>query len=70
MKTFEEYLKLIDEVNENGRYKPEWESLSGHKTPSWYYRDKFGIFIHFGIYSVPAYGSEWYSRSMYDKEVR
>jgi alpha-L-fucosidase len=68
--TKEEYLKQIDEVNENGRYRADWASLSNHKTPSWYYRDKFGIFIHWGIYSVPGYGSEWYSRSMYDKNVR
>lgn len=68
--TKEEYLALIDSVNEAGRYKPDWASLSGHKTPGWYYRDKFGIFIHWGIYSVPAYGNEWYSRSMYDKSVR
>ena len=68
--TSQEYLKLIDEVNENGRYKADWKSLAHHKTPEWYYRDKFGIFIHWGIYSVPAYGNEWYSRSMYDKSAR
>ena len=50
-----EYLKLIDETIKNGRYKADWSSLSGHKTPSWYYEAKFGIFIHWGIYSVPAY---------------
>lgn len=64
--TRKEYLNLIDEVNKNGKYKPDWHSLSDHKTPSWYYRGKLGIFIHWGIYSVPAFGSEWYSREMYD----
>ncbi len=64
--TVNEYLKLIDEVNEKGRYKPDWQSLSHHKTPEWYMHDKLGVFIHWGIYSVPAYGNEWYSRSMYD----
>ena len=68
--TTKEYMNIIDEVIENGTYKADWKSLSNHKTPSWYYRDKLGIFIHWGIYSVPAYGSEWYSRSMYDKNVR
>ena len=62
-----EYLKIIDEVNENGRYKPDWQSLSHHKVPDWYMNDKVGVFIHWGIYSVPAYGNEWYSRGMYDK---
>ena len=68
--TKQEYLKQIETVNKNGKYKESWQSLSGHKTPDWYRRDKFGIFIHWGIYSVPAFGSEWYSRSMYDKNVR
>lgn len=64
--TTKEYLKQIDDVIEQGKYKANWQSLSNHKTPSWYYRDKFGIFIHWGIYSVPAFGNEWYSRNMYD----
>ena len=61
-----EYLNLIDDTIANGRFKASWTSLSNHKTPEWYYKAKFGIFIHWGIYSVPAYGSEWYSRAMYD----
>lgn len=65
--TVQEYIKLIDEVNEKGKYKPEWEFLANHKTPDWYYQGKLGIFIHWGIYSVPAFGHEWYSRAMYDK---
>ncbi len=68
--TTQEYLKLIDEVNENGKHKAEWPSLSHHKVPEWYMKDKVGVFIHWGIYSVPAFGSEWYSRSMYDKNCR
>lgn len=65
--TTQEYLKQIDEVNEKGTYKPDWASLAHHKVPDWYRRDKLGVFIHWGIYSVPAYGSEWYSRAMYDE---
>lgn len=68
--THNEYLKQIDDVIANGKYKANWQSLSNHKTPSWYYHDKLGVFIHWGIYSVPAYGNEWYSRAMYDKNVR
>jgi alpha-L-fucosidase len=34
-------------------------------TPQWYEDAKFGIYFHWGIYSVPAFGSEWYSRNMY-----
>lgn len=63
--TTKEYLELIDKVNEEGRYKPDWASLSDHKVPEWYKKGKLGIFIHWGIYSVPAFGGEWYSRQMY-----
>lgn len=60
-----EYLKLIDETISNGRYKADWSSLAGHKIPEWYRKAKLGIFIHWGIYSVPAYACEWYPRWMY-----
>lgn len=66
----EEYLELIENVIQNGRYKDNWASLSAHKTPEWFAQGKFGIFIHFGVYSVPAFGNEWYPRSMYDKNHR
>lgn len=59
------YLKLIDEVIERGPYKDDWVSLASYRVPEWYRDAKFGIFIHWGIYSVPAFGSEWYSRNMY-----
>lgn len=62
------YLKKIDEVIERGPYKDTWESLSRYQVPEWYRNAKFGIFIHWGIYSVPAFGSEWYSRNMYIKD--
>lgn len=58
-------LKEIDEVIAKGPYKDDWDSLAKHETPQWFKDSKFGIFIHFGIYSVPAFGSEWYSRNMY-----
>ena len=60
--TKEEYLKQIDEVIEKGTYKDNWESLSNYPVPKWFSAGKLGIFIHFGVYSVPGYGSEWYSR--------
>lgn len=63
----EQYLKLIDEVNEKGRFKPTWDSLQQYRVPKWYEDIKFGIFIHWGVYSVPAYSSEWYPRGMYMK---
>jgi len=35
------------------------------EVPDWYRDGKFGIFIHWGLYSVPAFGNEWYPRNMY-----
>lgn len=47
-------------------FEPNWESIKKHyKDPEWFNNQKFGIFIHWGAYSVPAYGSEWYPRQMY-----
>ena len=68
--TKEEYLKEIDQVVEKGKYSADWESLSKHETPAWFKGAKFGIFIHYGIYSVPGYGNEWYSRNMYYEGTR
>lgn len=59
------YLETIDQVIAAGPYRDSWESLSGYQVPEWYREAKFGIFIHWGVYSVPAYDSEWYSRNMY-----
>lgn len=65
MYQLEKYLAIIDDVLEKGPYKPTWKSLSAYEPPKWYRNAKFGIFIHWGIYSVPAFSSEWYSRNMY-----
>ena len=37
------------------RYQPTWESIDQRPSPAWYTDSKFGIFIHWGVYSVPAY---------------
>ena len=46
-------------------YEPTWESLDQRKTPEWFRDAKFGIFIHWGLYSVPSWSpkgtyAEWY----------
>lgn len=58
-------LEEIDQVVQSGPFEPSWDSLSYQVCPDWYWDAKFGIFIHWGVYSVPAFGSEWYSRNMY-----
>src|SRR5438093_9230829 len=58
-------LQSVDNVIQQGPFRPDWQSLQTYKVPEWYSDAKFGIFIHWGIYSVPAFGSEWYPRDMY-----
>ena len=41
-------------------YTPDWESLDSRPLPSWFDEAKIGIFIHWGVFSVPAFGSEWF----------
>ncbi len=64
------YLAEIDRVIEKGPYKDTWESLGSFQPPQWYRDAKFGIFIHWGIYSVPGFANEWYSRNMYIQGTR
>jgi alpha-L-fucosidase len=61
-------LKEIDEVASRGPFKPDWHSLESFQVPQWYLDGKFGIFIHWGVYCVPAFGNEWYPRNMYQQD--
>ncbi|MDZ5645755.1 alpha-L-fucosidase [Nitrospirillum sp. BR 11828] len=63
-------LKQVDEGDAQGPFRPDWASLKAYQVPQWYADAKFGIFIHWGLYSVPAFGSEWYSRLMYTKGTK
>lgn len=47
------------------KFEASWESLKQYQIPDWYQDGKFGIFIHWGVYSVPAFANEWYARNMY-----
>jgi len=53
-------LLLLIDSNDAKRYLPNWESLDTRPLPQWYDDAKFGIFIVWGVYSVPAYGNEWF----------
>lgn len=48
------------EETEIRKYSPTWDSLDSRPPPSWYDNGKFGIFIHWGVFSVPSFGSEWF----------
>ena len=64
------------------KYQPNWESLDKRPTPAWFEDSKFGIFIHWGVYSVPAWGptgddvgvydkyAEWYWNKLLNKESK
>ena len=65
-----EALVKVDTIAEAGPFKPAWESLETYEVPQWYKDAKFGVFIHWGPYSVPAFGSEWYPRMMYIDQGR
>jgi alpha-L-fucosidase len=58
-------LKVVESAHAQGPFRADWESLEKYQVPEWYRDAKFGIFIHWGVYSVPAFGSEWYPRLMY-----
>jgi len=49
------------------KYEPSWDSLKQYRCPEWFRDAKFGIYFHWGVYSVPAYKTEWYSHYMYEK---
>lgn len=55
---YEKELAAIDRVIASGKYKDHWESLAAYPVPEWYREAKFGAFIHWGAYAVPAYFSE------------
>jgi alpha-L-fucosidase len=58
-------MNAIEEVIAQGPFQASWDSLKQYTIPDWYQDAKFGIFIHWGLYSVPAFGNEWYPRNMY-----
>ncbi|ROR72258.1 alpha-L-fucosidase [Bogoriella caseilytica] len=60
-------LHAVDEVIARGPYDATWDSLTRYQPPQWYRDARFGIFIHWGAISVPAFGNEWYPRTMYQQ---
>jgi len=49
-----------------GPFQPTWDSLrQNYRVPQWFVGAKFGLFMHWGLYSVPAHHNEWYEKHMY-----
>ncbi len=71
-------LMLLTTTVNFAKYQPTWESLDQRECPQWFLDAKFGIFIHWGVYSVPAYRklspkkfasyAEWYYCAVIDDE--
>ena len=62
-------LGMVPSVN-MAQYLPSWQSLERHEAvPDWMRDAKFGIYCHWGVYSVPAYGNEQYFHYMHDDGV-
>jgi len=54
-----------------GPVQPNWESIkANYRVPQWFVDAKFGLFMHWGVYSVPAYHNEWYEKYMYANFVQ
>ena len=58
-------LARVQHRTPGGPFTADWDSLGAYRVPEWYRDAKFGIFIHWGVFSVPAFGNEWYPRNMY-----
>jgi len=57
---------MIPTKNPPGPFQPTWESLKeNYQVPQWFIGAKFGLFMHWGLYSVPAHHNEWYEKHMY-----
>lgn len=54
------------EIKEVKHFEPTWESLQQYECPTWFQDAKFGIYTHWGVYSVPLGESDWYGTNMYN----
>ena len=62
------FIGSIPAQTQKQKYQPTFESLEkANPVPEWFKDAKFGIYFHWGVYTVPAFGNEWYPRSMYIK---
>lgn len=54
-----------------GPFQPTWQSLeANYRVPKWFIGAKFGLFMHWGVYSVPAHHNEWYEKHMYGADAK
>jgi len=51
---------LTSIIGLSAQYLPNWESIDSRPLPSWFDEAKIGIFIHWGVFSVPGFLNEWF----------
>jgi len=42
------------------RYEANWNSIDARPIPAWFDKAKVGIFLHWGVFSVPSFHNEWF----------
>lgn len=52
------FLVAVDAAGKH--YEANWHSIDSRPLPTWYDKAKIGIFLHWGVFSVPSFGSEWF----------
>lgn len=69
--TIERQIVKMEAGTAAGPYAADWKALEAHdEAPEWFRDAKFGIYWHWGVYAVPAYGNEWYAKRMLEKDAR
>jgi len=58
----------VNSDHKNQHYDPNWPSLMTRPLPQWFDDSKIGLFMHWGVFSVPSWGSEWYWWSLDGKK--
>ena len=56
----------------SAQYQPNWDSIDSRPLPQWFDEAKVGIFLHWGVFSVPSFKTEWfwwYWKGIYDQET-
>ena len=65
------FVAVASGAGEDKSFTADYKSLARHQAaPTWFRDAKFGIYFHWGVYSVPAFGSEWYPRNMHRPKAR
>jgi alpha-L-fucosidase len=63
--------QAITHPQPQGPFEPTWQSLQDHyRTPAWFEDLRFGIFMHWGVFSVAAHHNEWYEKHMYGADAQ